>query len=254
MIEELRGKVVIVTGGATGIGAAVSRAFGRCGCRVVVHHHTGAEAAAGLAEEIRAAGGEALTLPGDVTRPGVVEGIVDRAAETFGRIDVLVNNAGTMVGRRPLAEIDDAFFDAVFDLNARSVVRACKAALPIFRRQGGGAIINVSSISARTGGSPGSSLYSASKAFVATFTRALARELAPDRIRVNAVSPGTIHTRFHDTFSTPEKLERTRVTIPLERLGTPEDCAGTFLYLASDRLSGYVTGQVLEVNGGQLMP
>lgn len=120
-------------------------------------------------------------------------------------------------------------------------------------KQGGGSIINVSSISARTGGSSGSSIYSGAKAFVSTYTRSLARELAPRNIRVNALSPGTVATAFHERHSTPQKLEATRRSIPLTRLGTPEDCAGTALYLASDALSGYVTGQVIEVNGGQFM-
>jgi 3-oxoacyl-[acyl-carrier protein] reductase len=111
----------------------------------------------------------------------------------------------------------------------------------------------VSSISARTGGSPGSSVYSGAKAFVATFTRSLARELAPHGIRVNALSPGTIATAFHERHSTPEKLEATRKAIPMARLGSPQDCAGTALFLASGALSGYVTGQVFEVNGGQFM-
>jgi 3-oxoacyl-[acyl-carrier protein] reductase len=158
-----------------------------------------------------------------------------------------------MVGRTPLAEMTDEDLDRVFDLNARSVVVACRAALPSLRASRG-SIINVTSISARSGGSPGSSLYAAAKAFVSTFTRALATELAPDGIRVNAVSPGTIMTRFHEVYSTPEKLEATRARVPLGRLGTAEDCAGAFLYLASERLGGYVTGQVIEVNGGQLMP
>ena len=135
----------------------------------------------------------------------------------------------------------------------RSVVTASRAALPALRASRG-AIINVSSISAHTGGSPGSALYSASKAFVATFTKALATELAPDGIRVNAVSPGTIMTEFHELYSTPEKLEATRSKIPLQRLGAGEDCAGAFLLLASERLGGYLTGQIVEVNGGQLMP
>jgi 3-oxoacyl-[acyl-carrier protein] reductase len=117
----------------------------------------------------------------------------------------------------------------------------------------GGSIINVSSISARTGGSPGSSIYSGAKAFVSTFTRSLARELAPRSIRVNALSPGTIATAFHERHSTPEKLEATRKSIPVGRLGRAGDCAGAALYLASETLSGYVTGQVIEVNGGQFM-
>ena len=155
--------------------------------------------------------------------------------------------------RRGLGEVDEEFITQVFDLNARSVVTASRAALPTFTLQGSGCIINVSSISARTGGSPGSSIYSAAKAFVNTLTRSLARELADRNIRVNAISPGTIDTAFHEQFSNREKLEKTRAGIPLLRLGQANDCAGTALYLASDNLSGYVTGQVIEINGGQLM-
>jgi 3-oxoacyl-[acyl-carrier protein] reductase len=172
----------------------------------------------------------------------------------LGGLDVLVNNAGGLVKRVPVAEIDDAFFDEIVDLNVRSVVAACSAAVPHMRKGGQGNIINVSSIAARVGGGPGAAMYSSTKAFVSTFTRGLARELAQERIRVNAVAPGVITTPFHERYSTPALLEAMRATIPMGRLGTADECAGTFLYLASDALSGYVTGQVLEVNGGQLMP
>jgi 3-oxoacyl-[acyl-carrier protein] reductase len=179
--------------------------------------------------------------------------VVEAAVERLGGLDVLINNAGHMLGRIPLEGMDDAAIDAVLDLNARSVVAASRAALPALEASRG-SIINVTSISARTGGSAGSALYSAAKAFVSTFTRALATELAGRGIRVNAVSPGTIMTEFHEIYSTPEKLEATRTRVPLQRLGTGEDCAGAFLFLASERLGGYVTGQIVEVNGGQLMP
>ena len=195
-------------------------------------------------------GKEALDLLADMTE---VCRVVAEAEAALGGLDVLINNAGHMLGRIPLAEMDDAAVERVFDLNARSVVAACRAGLPALAASRG-CIVNVTSISARSGGSPGSGLYSSAKAFVSTFTRALATELAPQGIRVNAVSPGTITTRFHEVYSSPEKLESTRQRIPLQRLGTAEDCAGTFLYLASPRLAGYVTGQVIEVNGGQLMP
>jgi 3-oxoacyl-[acyl-carrier protein] reductase len=216
MFEDLKGRVALVTGGATGIGGAISAAFGMAGMKIAVHYHGGAEQAEHLAEEVRRSGGEAL------------------------------------VARRPVETIDDEFFDAVMDLNVRQLVHACRAGAAAVK-QGGGSIVNVSSISARTGGSPGSSVYSGAKAFVATFTRSLARELAPQNIRVNALSPGTIATAFHERHSTPEKLEATRKSIPLARLGTAQDCAGTALFLASNAMSGYVTGQVIEVNGGQFM-
>jgi 3-oxoacyl-[acyl-carrier protein] reductase len=253
MFEDLRGRVALVTGGATGIGGAISAAFGASGMKVAVHHHAGAGEARGVAEHIRRAGGDALLLQRDITEPEAAADLVRSTVEAFGCLDVLVNNAGGMVARRPLAEIDDAFFDAVIDLNVRQLVHACRAGAEAMARSGGGSIVNVSSISARTGGSPGSSIYSGAKAFVATFTRSLARELAPQGIRVNALSPGTIATAFHARYSTPEKLEATRKSIPMARLGTAQDCAGTALFLASSALSGYVTGQVIEVNGGQFM-
>ena len=252
MFEDLKDRVALVTGGATGIGGAISAAFGGAGMKVAVHFHAGAGQAETVADQIRRAGGQALLLQRDITERKAPDDLVRRTVEEFGRLDVLVNNAGGMVARQPLEDIDDDFFDAVVDLNVRQLVHACRAGAAAMKRNGG-SIINVSSISARTGGSPGSSVYSGAKAFVATFTRSLARELAPRGIRVNALSPGTIATAFHERHSTPEKLEATRKTIPMARLGTAQDCAGTALFLASGVLSGYVTGQVIEVNGGQFM-
>lgn len=251
-VPGLTGLVGLVTGGGKGIGAAVARGLADSGARVMIHcHHSRADADA-LADSIVADGGEAAVVQADIAALGAPERVVDATVERFGRLDVLANNAGAMVGRQRLGEIDDAFIDTVFDLNVRAVIHACRAAEPHLESSQG-SIINVSSISARTGGSPGSSVYSGAKAFVATFTKSMAHELAEKGIRVNAVSPGTVHTDFHRDYSTPEKLERTRQAIPLKRLASAEDCAGTFLYLASGPLSGYVTGQVVEVNGGQLL-
>ncbi len=251
---DLSGKVVLVTGGGSGIGAAIAEAFGRYGARVGIQHFSSdGKAVAGLVGRIRLAGGDALSIQADFNSSQAVAETITQVVAHFGRLDILVNNAGSMVARRQLEELDDDFIDRVFNLNARSVVTACREVLPAFTRAGGGCIINVSSISARTGGSPGSSIYSASKAFVSTLTRSLARELAGRQVRVNAISPGTIDTAFHARFSSPEKLAKTRAGIPLRRLGEAEDCAGAALYLACDGLSGYVTGQVIEINGGQLM-
>ena len=158
-----------------------------------------------------------------------------------------------MVGRFPADELTDEQYETVVRLNQTSVVEVTRAMLPNLRAAGEAAIVNTVSISALTGGSPGSAVYSASKAFVSTYSKALARELAPDRIRVNCVSPGTITTDFHQRYSSVEKLEQTRKTIPLQRLGTPEDCAPAYLFLSAPSLSGYITGQELEINGGQLI-
>lgn len=136
----------------------------------------------------------------------------------------------------------------------RSALTCIAAAVPQMRSQGGGGVINVTSVAARHGGGTGAVLYAGSKGFVSTMTRGLAKELVRDGIRVNAVAPGVIQTPFHDRFSTPQMLEGFRATIPMNRIGTPDECTGAFLYLASEAMSGYVTGQILEVNGGQYMP
>ena len=250
---ELRDRTALVTGASTGIGAAVARALGRQGARVAVHYHRSEADARAVADDVAASGAEAWVVRGDLGDPRAVEAVVAGAGERFGRLDGLVNNAGALVRRAPIEEVTDELYDEVLDLNVRSVVVACRAAVPWLRRQGG-VIINTSSIAARNGGGPGSGLYAASKAFVSNLTRGLAKELATDRIRVNAVAPGVIATPFHERFSTPEQMAAMVATIPMGRAGTAEDCVGAYLFLASDTLSGYVTGQVVEVNGGQLMP
>ncbi|CAO3410914.1 SDR family NAD(P)-dependent oxidoreductase [Azospirillum largimobile] len=246
LAQEFRGKRVLVTGSSRGIGAAVAAAFAQLGARVAIH---GRDAAA---LEAAAAGMEAGVIPlaGDFADKAEVRRVVESAVDRLGGLDVLVNNAGTMLSRVALGEIDDDFLQRQFDLNAASAVVASRTALPALIASKG-AIVNTGSISGRTGGSAGSSLYSAAKAFQASLARSLATELAPHGIRVNAVSPGTIDTDFHQRYSTPDKLTQTAARIPLKRLGTAQDCVGAYLFLASNRLAGYITGQVIEVNGGQ---
>ena len=254
MIPDLKDKVVLVTGSSTGIGAAVARGFGRNGAKVAVHYHSSRSEAEKVVADIKLHGGTAALFGADVRSPGEVDNLVGAVSRYWGRLDVLVNNAGSLVKRAKLEELTDELYDEVLNLNVRSVVAGSRAAARLFRQQGKGNIINTTSIAARNGGRIGASLYAGAKAFVSTFTRTLAKELAEAGIRVNAVSPGVVVTPFHERFSTPEVLEAIRKTIPLARLGTPEETVGTFLFLASDQLSGYITGQVIEVNGGQLMP
>jgi 3-oxoacyl-[acyl-carrier protein] reductase len=253
-IPDLAGKAVLVTGASTGIGAALAKALGRQGARVAVHYHRSEAEAQEVAAAIADAGAEAWAVAGDVSDAATAGRVVAQAAERFGRLDGLVNNAGALIKRTPIEEVTDELYDTVLDLNVRSVVAACRAAIPVMRLQGGGAIVNTSSIAARNGGGPGSGLYASSKAFVSNLTRGLAKELAKDRIRVNAVSPGVILTPFHERFSTPEQIAAQTAAIPMGRAGVAEDCVGAYLFLLSEALSGYVTGQILEVNGGQLMP
>jgi 3-oxoacyl-[acyl-carrier protein] reductase len=254
-MEDLKGKTALVTGASTGIGAAVAIAYAARGMRVAVHYNSSAEAADKVVATIEAAGGEAFTLRADVRDTAAIKAATQEAHDKLGGIDVLVNNAGSLVKRVPIADFDDALFDDVMHINARSVLAFCREVVPLMRaHKKGGSIINVSSVAARNGGGPGAYLYAGAKGFVSTATHGLAKELAHDNIRVNAVAPGVIQTPFHDRFSTPAMLESFKGTIPLGRIGEPEECVGAFLYLASESLSGYVTGQILEVNGGQYMP
>lgn len=254
MLNDLKGKRVLITGASTGIGAATAVAFGRLGSHVVVHYNSSEDDAKAVVEAIRKADGKADMLKGDVSTSAEAIRVVDEAAGVLGGLDVLINNAGALVQRMSLTEITDDFYDRVLDLNVRSVVMASKAAVPHLKKAGGGTVINTSSIAARNGGGPGAALYASSKAFVSNLTRNMAKEYASDNIRVNAVAPGVIMTPFHQRFSTAEMLEAMRKTIVMGRIGEPQDCVGAYVFLASPAMSGYITGQVIEVNGGQLMP
>ncbi len=254
MATDLKNKVVLITGASTGIGAAAALAFAEQGSKVVVHYNASKDAADKVAREVKAAGGEALLVGGDVTKSANVKRIVADALAGFGRIDVLVNNAGGLVQRTRIEDYTEAFLHQVLDLNVIQVAMFMHEVVPAMRKQGGGNIINVSSIAARHGGGGGAIVYAGAKGFISTATKGWAKELVGDKIRVNAVSPGVITTPFHERYSTAEQLKAMQATIPMNRLGTAEECAGTFIYLASDAMSGYVTGQVIEVNGGQYMP
>jgi 3-oxoacyl-[acyl-carrier protein] reductase len=248
MFGDLKDKAVVVTGGVTGIGGAAALGFAKAGARVFSQYWGGGPEL----KTIEAAGIKTIRL--DLTERTAPQRLLEEAVRLFGRLDVIVNNAGSLVARNPLTEIDDPFFDAVLDINVRQLVHCCRLAAGHMMKQKSGNIINVTSIAARQGASPGGSLYAGAKGFVSSFSKSLAKELAPDNIRVNCVSPGTIHTAFHERFSDAEKRAATARTIPMQRLGLADDCTGTFLFLASDEASRYMTGQVIEVNGGQLMP
>ena len=252
-IPDLAGKAVLVTGASTGIGAALAKALGAQGAMVGVHYNSSKDAAEAVADTVRDAGGKAFLVRADASRSAEIARAVEETAAAFGRLDGLVNNAGGMVGRMAYADMDDTYYDKVMDLNGRSVIAASRAAIVHLKRQGG-FIINTTSIAARNGASNGAGLYGSSKALVSNITRGMAKELIPFGIRVNAVAPGVIDTPFHERYSTEAQLKANIATVPQGRMGTPEECVGAYLFLASEALSGYIIGQVIEVNGGQLMP
>jgi len=252
-LPELSGKSVLITGASTGIGAELARAFAAQGAKVGLHYNSSADAAKALAQEIDAAGGTVRLVKADMMKPDEIIAAVKDVAEAFGGLDGLINNAGGMVQRIPYAEATDAIYDEIMDLNARSVIVASKAAYPYLKKQGG-FVINTTSIAARNGAGGGAGLYGSSKSFVSNVTRGMAKEWIGQGIRVNGVAPGVITTPFHERYSTQAQMDAMLATVPQGRLGVAEDCVGAYLFLACESLSGYVIGQVIEVNGGQLMP
>ena len=242
--DLFKGRTVIMTGAGNGIGRATLNAFHMAGATVIAHLGRDERYAENLPDDI-------ITFTGDFTHSQDQARFVEFVSQQTERVDTLINNAGTMFGRFSADSLTEDQYQNIVELNQSAVVRITRGLLPLLKVAPDASIINTVSISALTGGSPGSSIYSASKAFVSTYSKGLARELAPFNIRVNAVSPGVIHTDFHNRYSSAEKLETTRKQIPLQRLGTAEDCAPTFVFLAAPALSGYITGQVIEINGGQ---
>jgi NAD(P)-dependent dehydrogenase (short-subunit alcohol dehydrogenase family) len=248
---RFEGQVAIVTGAAKGIGLRVARAFGREGARVAALD-VNADGVEGLAGELAAGGREALTLKVDVTVAGEVRRAVDTVIGRWGRVDVLVNNAGGFSVIRRTEDIPDEEWDAIFRFNVTSAFLCTKAVLPHMRRQRSGSIVNLSSIAGRSSAVTTTSHYAAAKAAILGFTRHVALEAAGDGIRVNAVAPGTVATERVRALRTPEQTRRIAETVPLGRIGEPEEIADVVLFLASDA-ARYVTGAALDVNGGLVM-
>lgn len=252
-IPDLAGKIVLVTGGSTGIGAELVEAYAAQGCKVGLHYNASKDAANEVAARAGRAGGEVFLVQGDFSKSAEVRRVVEETAGHFGGLNGLVNNAGGMVARVNYADMTDDHYDKVMDLNARSVVTAVHAALPWLKKNGG-FVINTSSIAARNGAGNGAGIYGSSKSFVSNVTRGMAKEFVPFDIRVNAVAPGVILTPFHERYSSDAQMKAMVATIPAGRAASAQECVGAYLFLSSPMLSGYITGQVIEVNGGQLMP
>lgn len=245
---DFTGKVCLVTGGARDIGRAVSVGLAAHGASVVLNYFDNPHDADETVQLIKKAGGNAVAVQGDVTKPAEVDRLVKKATEFYGpTIHVLVNVAGGLVARKKMEEMDAAFWDIVMDLNLKSTFLVTKAVLPYMAD--GGAIVNFTSQAARDGGGPGAIAYATAKAGVLTLTRGLAKELGPRKIRVNAVSPGMINTTFHNVFTKPEVRARVAGMTPLGREGEAHEVANLVVYLASEGAS-FINGESVEINGG----
>jgi 3-oxoacyl-[acyl-carrier protein] reductase len=246
-------KNVIVTGASTGIGRATAIEFARCGAQVVVNYFHSPDAAKEVVDVIKSEGGVATDIQADVSKASEVQKLVQYSKDFFGeQIHILINNAGGLLERKAIMEIDENLWDECFDLNVKSVFLCCQAVAPVMKKQGYGKIINISSVAARNGGGPGAAHYSTSKSAVLTFTKGLAKELIPYGITVNNVSPGVITTPFHDKFTPDELRENLKKMIPQGREGTAQETAYSILFLASE-YADYIVGETLEINGGMLM-
>ena len=249
---DLNGKVALVTGASSGIGRAAAKALAANGARVAINFHRNEVGAEATRKEIVAAGGSAIAAQADVMQVHDVESLVERTVTELGPIDILVNNAGSLVERLRILELTEERWDEVIHLNLKSAFLCCRAVAASMMERKTGAIVNVSSIAGRTGGALGSIHYSTAKGGLITFTKGLAKELAPFGVRVNAVSPGVIDTRFHEEFSSPEMMKGYVAAIPQGRVGTPEEVAEVICFLASDAAS-YLAGETIEINGGMFM-
>lgn len=247
---NLNGKRALVTGGGQGLGYAIVEQLLAAGADVAVHYfssETGARELKSLAEK---RGRRAEIYRADLTKETEATALVNNAANFLGGLDVLVNNAGDLVQRRSIQEVDAAFWERVMNVNVSSMLWVTRAAMPWLAKTGQASIVNLSSLAGRKGGHPGSLAYSTAKGAVLTWTRALANELAPKGIRVNCVAPGLIlGTHFHDTHTTKASALASIQQIPLGRAGTPEDVARAVVYLASE-FDGFITGATIDINGG----
>lgn len=246
------GQVALITGASSGIGRATAEAFARAGARVAVNYLKNEKGANEAVEAIRKAGGEAIALRTDVTRSSEVKNMVATTEKKWGKLDVLVNNAGDLLSRQTLTDMTEEYWDQIMALNLKSVFLCTQAVWKHMADRKSGTIINVASIAGRNGGGLGAAAYAAAKGAMITYTKGLAKELAPHGIRVNGINPGVILTPYHEKYSPPELMKKMVSAIPMGRAGTSEEIADVIVFLASPA-ARYMTGETVEVNGGMLM-
>lgn len=244
--------VSLVTGASKGIGAAVAATLAERGSHVAVHYRTNEAAAIKIVEEIEQRGGRAFALKADLAQPESAQILIDSVLSRTNHLDVLVNNAGSIIERHKLLEITDEFWQEVMETNLGSVLRTTRAAVPSMMERRSGVIVNVASVAARNGGSLGIIPYASAKAAVLCMTKGLAKELIHYGIRVNAVNPGVIDTPFHERFTAPEQMKALVSNIPQGRAGKASEVASVIAFLASDE-SSHMVGETVEVNGGLWM-
>ena len=247
---KLNKKNVLITAGAQGIGESITRHFIDHGANVAIHYFSSAETANQLTQYAISKGQKGVAIVGDLTKEADANALVEKTVEALGGIDILINNAGSLVARNLLGKIETEFWNKVMDINLTSMMFVTRAAGPFLAKNKNSSIVNLASLAGRKGGHPGSLAYATSKGAILTFTRALATEFGPQGTRVNAVAPGLIlGTSFHNTHTTKESAEKTIAGIPIQRAGNSDDVARAVLYLSSE-YDGFITGATLDINGG----
>ena len=250
MNTKLTGKNVLITAGAQGIGEAITKHFIAQGANVAIHYFSSADTANELVELAKNKELKAVAVKGDLTKDEDANHLIEETINALGGLDILINNAGSLVARNLLEDMPTDFWHKVMDINLTSMMLVTRAAEPYLSTNANSSIVNLASLAGRKGGHPGSLAYATSKGAILTFTRALATEYGAKGIRVNAVAPGLIlGTLFHDTHTTKESAANTIAGIPIERAGNPDDVARAVLYLASE-FDGFITGATLDINGG----
>lgn len=249
--EDLKNKKVLITGASGGIGAATAELFAKQKCYIGIHYNKSEKGAENTLRKVKQHS-DGIALQADICSPEQVKKMVQSFADKAGGIDVLVNNAGSMIKRQTFENATPEYHDKIYATNVRSILLVTQAALPHLKKNKG-SVVNIGSLAGHTGGSKGSGIYAATKGAVATLTIAMAKEFAPYRIRVNNVAPGLIETPFHDKFSTPEFVKSFAENSPAGRNGTPMDVAKAILFLASSDAADFITGEYIAVNGGFYM-